>query len=857
MKRNGIARRNASIVGWVAVLLSAACLPVSSALAVEGSCANEARRTEQSSTQLPNCRAYEQVTPVAKDSGEPKAVEVGLHERPPFEPIAGARAAVDGERMAWVSEYALPGLVGPSTTGVDYLSTRGSEGWSSEATVPPQSPQNGLLCPLLDGIVGWSSDLTDGILHDVLNGGDTQEQGRGEFQGQGFGCGHPEPALKEVDGTEIKEPQGFQNLFVRDSETRSYRLVNVTPNTAPKPTPRKGVEFQHYFPPNFLAGSAELNHVVFEDELPLAEEAEHLTEQGRALTELEEACKEEPKSRACWEGHDDLYVWSEVQQPAVRLVTLRPDGKPVEGALAGSTRNAQTEEPANRFVPSNIAGYRHAVSADGSRIFFEAEGNLYVRENGGQPQSALASGSTAVNGQQCAEPEKACTVELDASQGGSGTGGGKWLASSVDGARAFFIDESELTSTSTATAGKPDLYEYDSEAEEGRHLTDLTVDTAEPADVLGVSGASDDGSDVYFVADGVLPGSGENSQKATAQPGQPNLYVSREGATAFIATLSGEDLCDWTSNTGCNLAEPNIPGSTGLTARVSGNGQYLAFNSVSRLTGYDDVGPVCAPLFESGGFTGKYVSGSCEEIFLYEAGGSHLACVSCNPEPNVAPSAQGAAIDWPARPNTDAEITDDYPQRNVSETGQVFFETSEPLLPQQDTNGLRDVYEYERGALHLISSGTSSAPSYFLDATPSGSDVFFTTAQKLLPRDTESTYNIYDARVDGGFLEPPSPAPPCESECRGSAGTSPVFSAPSSTTFTGSDNIPKAKTSTKPKPRTAKQKREAKLRRELRGCTKRYPHNEHKRAQCERLARRSFSQKRAKASRRDRKRAGR
>jgi hypothetical protein len=347
-----------------------------------------------------------------------------------------------------------------------------------------------------------------------------------------------------------------------------------------------------------------------------------------------------------------------------------------------------------------------------------------------------------------------------------------------------------------------------------------------------MSNVSEDGSYVYFVAEGKLAGNYDVVGRSSAQPepseGADNLYVSHEGAITFIGTLSGEDLCDWTSNTGCNVAEPGNPQITGLTARVSGNGRYLAFNSVNQLTGYDNTDAV----------TKK----ADEEIFVYEAEAGHLACVSCNL--NGTPSAGGAAIDWPAQMDTNAFMRGGYPQRNVSEAGQVFFETSEALLSQQDTNGLRDVYEYERGALHLISSGTSSAPSYFLDATPNGSDVFFTTAQKLLPRDTESTYNIYDARVGGGFPEPPSPAPPCESECKGSAGAPPAFSTPSSTTFTGLGNVAGAKTSTKPKPKTAKQKRRAKLR----ACKKRHSHNEHRRSRCKRPARVSGRAKPRRAS---------
>jgi hypothetical protein len=739
MNGSGVARRNASTVVWVAVLLSATCLPVPSALAVEGSCANEARRGEQSSAYLPNCRAYEQVTPLAKDSGEPKTFEF-LVEGRTFEAIPGARAAVDGDRMAWVSQYPLPGLVGRSTTGEDYLSSRGSEGWSSEATVPPQSPENGLLCPQVEGIVGWSSDLTASILDEAS---------------YGPGCGHPEPALREADGTEIKEPkepQNVQNLFVRDTKTRSYQLVDLTPSTEQ---------------PLFLAGSPELNHVVFEEKA----------------------------------ARPDLYVWSEGQQPAVRLVTVLPDGTPVQGVLAG---------------PRNVADYRHAVSADGSRIFFEAEGDLYVREHGEGPQSAIVSGSTAVDGRQCTEPERACTVELDASQEGSGSGGGKWLAAGEDGARVYFTDENRLTSASTAAAGAPDLYEYDFQAEAGRRLTDLTVDRVEPADVLGVSGASQDGSGVYFVADGVLPGSGANSENKAAQAGQPNLYVTREGTTAFIATLSAEDSCDWTSNpeSECN------PGGVfrGLTARVSGDGRYLAFNSVSRLTGYDNLGQ--------------------REIYLYEAHGGLLACVSCNP--SRAPYAGGAAIESSVQPDTNSESIEGYPQRNVSEAGQVFFETNEALLPLKDTNGLVDVYEYEHGALHLISGGTSSARSFFLDATPSGSDVFFATAEKLLPRDTEPTYDIYDAREGGGFPEPPASAPPCSSEsCREAAVTVPTFATPGSFSLSGAGNVP-----TLPKPKTAAQIRAERLARTLKAC--RVRRGRHRRAVCESQARKRYGPSRAK-----------
>ena len=78
------------------------------------------------------------------------------------------------------------------------------------------------------------------------------------------------------------------------------------------------------------------------------------------------------------------------------------------------------------------------------------------------------------------------------------------------------------------------LYEYDLDT---GPATDLTP--AGKAEVQSVSGISEDGSYVYFVADGVLTGSQANEHGETAQGGQPNVYLARGGTTTFIATLFG------------------------------------------------------------------------------------------------------------------------------------------------------------------------------------------------------------------------------------------------------------------------------------------------------------------------------
>jgi hypothetical protein len=105
----------------------------------------------------------------------------------------------------------------------------------------------------------------------------------------------------------------------------------------------------------------------------------------------------------------------------------------------------------------------------------------------------------------------------------------------------------------------------------------------------------------------------------------------------------------------------------------------------------------------------------------------------------------------------------------------VFFSTAERLLPE-DTNGKTDAYEYDSrtGALHLISSGTDDSPSYFIDASNDGSNAFFVTRQRLSSWDTDTSYDLYDARINGGLPEPAPVPAACEGEsCRPGARSAP------------------------------------------------------------------------------------
>jgi hypothetical protein len=242
-----------------------------------------------------------------------------------------------------------------------------------------------------------------------------------------------------------------------------------------------------------------------------------------------------------------------------------------------------------------------------------------------------------------------------------------------------------------------------------------------------------------------------------------------------VATLDPEaDRCDWTGRGHCISRSPGEAIEvidSGITSRISSDGRFLGFNSLRSLTGYDNTDA-------AGGQSDL-------EIYLYDASEDRLVCASCDPS-GARPSG-GAAIQWPAWPGLTNVFHNFYPQRNVSDHGQVFFETTEALSPA-DVNGRRDVYEYSEGSLHLISTGAGEAGSHFVDATPSGDNVFFSTAQQLLPRDSDASYDYYDARVGGGFAEPPGPPPPCGAgSCRGGP-SEPAAQAPGTASLQGHDD---------------------------------------------------------------------
>jgi len=113
--------------------------------------------------------------------------------------------------------------------------------------------------------------------------------------------------------------------------------------------------------------------------------------------------------------------------------------------------------------------------------------------------------------------------------------------------------------------------------------------------------------------------------------------------------------------------------------------------------------------------------------------------------------------------------------------------------------GAESVYEYHSlvgsggllgdGDVYLISDGVNTVSAKVQGLDASGGDVFFTTADRLVPQDSDTQFDTYDARVDGGFGGV-DPAVGCVAEaCNGSLYVQPSFATPGSASISGSEEL--------------------------------------------------------------------
>ncbi|MBA3807502.1 MAG: PD40 domain-containing protein [Solirubrobacterales bacterium] len=600
-----------------------------------------------------------------------------------------------------------------------------------------------------------------------------------------------------------------------------------------------------------------------------------------------------------------LYEWSANK---LQLVSVLPDGLPGPPAGPSTSESRLGFESASRST-----NFRNSISSDGARVFWS------ISEGGENHEAGV--GSLYMRDTTLGE-----TVRIDLPEpgvAGNETGRAQFQTASTDGSKVFFTDTRRLTADSSARTesavehvpAEPDLYECEIQEEGGAlkpcKLRDLTAQRAgESGSVQGlVQGASQDGSTIYFVADGALvPGASRGNCGAVAFPpagAACNLYRMHEAAGKWsinvVGRLSREDAPDWFNT------QQNTKLLVDMTARVSPNGRYLAFMSNQRLTGYDntDVNEIEAR-------PGEGRRHADEEVFLYDGDTGTLTCASCNPtgarprgvfDAEIAGEGPGLTVDRPQVwvsetggshfndgidhwlagniPGWTAQIQQAaiYQSRYLSNEGRLFFNSADAIVPRtahltrmepiagsEVSVGVENVYQFEpnavgscttaTGCLAMISSGTSDKESAFLDASVSGEDVFFLTAAQELARDRDTAFDVYVARVCSTAspcqLPGSTPAAACaeNATCRpGATSTQPGFQPPATSTFSGPGNLSQPLPTGNVLPAKSRTiTRAQKLRRALKIC-RALPHKTRAqkltRHRCEAGARKRYGAKRA------------
>jgi hypothetical protein len=698
-----------------AVMMScgALVLAVTAVASPTSSCPNAQLRTG-ASIGLPDCRAYEQVSPIEKGGFTAYPTQAT--------PAQVASGADNSTGIGYLSFEAFPGALGNSALYAAHVSTRTPEGWQTQE-LTPAVPEARVL-RIYQVSYAFSDDLSDAVLQ------------------------VPMVALTP-DAT-----PGVYNLFLRRPHQTplsplgfEYSLVNAAAPalSAEELCPPSLVSLCYLFADvsAFAGASGDFSHVLFESNAQLTPEA--------------------PETFI-----ESLYEASDGQ---VHLVGILPDGSPASSSTAGAGSSIEyiSGEPEKDLRLEN------AISRDGSHIVFQALADggapdaaqvgrteIYDRINGEETIEISAPALGAKPG--VATPESATFA--GASQDGSRvffTSSAELTTQSNTGSANNSEDLYEYNLTNKALT---DL-SVDTNPE----------DATTGAMVQGVVDESADGQYVYFVARGQLnPSKGTDGQPNLymVHNGAAPVFIATlgNGTCNFRVSESG-DSCVWSPYPAVREAYVTPDGrhmafmSTASIPTANFPGGY---DNIDQTTGetdsevYEYTAPTASE--EEGAGAGRLVCGSCDPTGEAPIGSALIGGISV---------ALGGAKE--GRQTYSGISTPFYRARALSDNGgRLFYTSPVPHVgPKELLGPFERVQEYEQqgeggcttvdACQETISSPDSDALDQFLGASADGTDIYFVTTSRLSDGDIDNLRDVYDARVDGG-LTSPSPVPTCESACR-------------------------------------------------------------------------------------------
>lgn len=290
------------------------------------------------------------------------------------------------------------------------------------------------------------------------------------------------------------------------------------------------------------------------------------------------------------------------------------------------------------------------------------------------------------------------------------------------------------------------------------------------ADESAMPVVSEDGSHVYFLAHGVLTDT-PNAEGETAVAGALNLYVfAREagdpaGRVAFVARLAPSDL----SHAGAGLA----PGGFNGLGNATPDGRFFVFTSERDLTP-DDTSSEARQAFEYDAQSGALVRVSIGEHGFNHDGNAEGAAADAN---IAAPSFAGlyTADEYSSRLSVSANGSYVFFESPVALTPQAL---SEVKGAEGTVENVYEYHDGQVSLISDGQDATGRVQ--LLTTDESGEDVFFTTADQLTGEDSDTNLDVYDARIDGGFPPPAAPAPCDGEACQGELSAAPTLLSPGS-----------------------------------------------------------------------------
>lgn len=452
-------------------------------------CPNQARREEQADGPfLPDCRAFEMVSPVDKNGGD-----IATQQSIRFYPAELDLVSGDGDSATFSSQATFANAVSAPYSS-QYFARRGSEGWQTEAISPPRTE---LFHPA-GKAENFEHDVQYKLFSSSLNEAFLMQEADPPLDG----CGVP----------------GYINWYRRDNLTGSYEAITTVAPAGAKPLT---------YLPEVQGASTDGMRTIFRAKGKLTPNAASIT--GYQLYE---------------HVSDPLGGCGET-----RLVSVLPNGTASTQPSSAGTAAAGTAEAL--WIESRENQVHNAVSEDGSRIYWTAAadgpGQIYLRLGGSQTVKVSAGAAQFWSASRdglvayFTEGEKLFRYTL-ANQHSTQLAGKVvgLVAASEDGARVYFASEEALAGG--ATAGQPNLY-----LAEGSSLTyigtlsqkDISPNThLTPTKIIPVqhsASLSEDGAFLAFASDAPLTGADNRDTASGLRDTEAFLFEAESGELRCIS----------------------------------------------------------------------------------------------------------------------------------------------------------------------------------------------------------------------------------------------------------------------------------------------------------------------------------